>query len=263
MTANVAERGDRYGFLHAAKMEWIKLRSLRATWITLALTVAGAVGMGIAVGVNSKDPHADVTNNVLAGIVSGLLLTGVLGVLTVSGEYTSGSIRATLAAIPNRPKLLAAKAAVFGAAALAAGEAAAFIAFFAGTAALPSSIPAPSLGDPGVLRAVMLSGTALCLIGLLGLGLGAIIRHTGAAVAALVGGVYVGAQILGALAHAAIPYVPIAIIGDSMARAVPVPPQVVQEFAEPLGPWAGFGMLILYAAVALGVGGWLMARRDA
>jgi ABC-2 type transport system permease protein len=262
MAANPLDPADRFGFRHAAKMECIKLASLRATWITLALTVAGAVAIGVAIGISSKDPHADVTNNVLAGIASGLLVTGVLGVLTVSGEYTSGTITTTFAAIPKRPKLLAAKAAVFGSAALVAGEVAAFLAFFVGTEALPGSISAPGLSDPGVLRAVILSGTAYCLIGLLGLGFGAIIRHTGAAVAALVGGVYLGAQLLGALAHAAIPYVPIAIVGDSMARALPAGPETL-EFAEPLSPWAGFGVLILYATAALGAGGWLMARRDA
>ena len=184
----------RYGFPQALRMEWIKLRSLRSTWWTLAVTLAGAVGIATAVGVNTKDAAADLTNNALAGVSLGLLLTGVLGVLVMSGEYSSGMIRATLAAIPNRPMVLAAKAAVFGTVALAVGEAAAFIAFLAGTAALPATAPAPSLDQPGVLRAVVMGGAGYCLIGLIGLGLGAIIRHTPAAIAVLVGGVYVLAQ---------------------------------------------------------------------
>src|ERR671921_788483 len=116
-------------------MEWIKLCSLRSTWWILALTIAGAVGIAVAVGINTKDAAADLTNNALAGISLGLLLVGVLGVLVMTGEYSSGMIRATLAAIPNRPLVLAAKAAVFGAVALAVGEAAAFIAFLVGGAA--------------------------------------------------------------------------------------------------------------------------------
>jgi ABC-2 type transport system permease protein len=124
----------RYGFRQVARMEWIKLRSLRSTWLSLTMTVIGAVAIAIGVGVNSTDPAADVTSNVLAGISAGLLLTGVLGVSVITGEYSSGAIRSTLAAIPNRPLVLAAKAAVFGAAALAAGELAAFTAFLAGTA---------------------------------------------------------------------------------------------------------------------------------
>jgi hypothetical protein len=110
---------------------------------------------------------------------------------------------------------------VFGAVTLIVGEAASFIAFFAEAAALRHGIVAPTLGQPGVLRAVVLSGAAFCLIGLLGLGLGAIIRHSAAAVGVLVAGVYVVAQVI------------------------------------------GLGVLSLYAVIALAVGGWLQAQRDA
>jgi ABC-2 type transport system permease protein len=143
-TTTVGTARGRVRFPQAARMEWIKLRSLRSTWWVLALTVAGAIGIAVAVGVNTEDAAADLTNNALAGIALGLLLVGVLGVLAMTGEYTSGTIRATLAAVPNRPLVLAAKAAVFGAVALAAGEAAAFIAFAAGGAALPTAVPAPA-----------------------------------------------------------------------------------------------------------------------
>jgi ABC-2 type transport system permease protein len=171
-------------------MEWIKLRTLRSTWWTVGIAVAGAIASGVAVGLNTKNASDDLTNNVLAGLIPGLLLSGVLGVLVMTSEYSSGMIRATLAAIPDRPLLLAAKA-VFAVVSLAAGEVAAFGSFFAGAAALPQAIAAPTLGQPGVLRAVALSGTCFCLIGLLGLGLGAIVRHSPAAVGVLVGGVYV------------------------------------------------------------------------
>ncbi|HZD67385.1 MAG TPA: ABC transporter permease [Actinomycetes bacterium] len=259
MTTTAIPRG-RYGFSHAARMEWIKLRSLRSTWWVLAATVAGAVGIAVAVGVNTKDAAADLTNNALAGISLGLLLTGVLGVLLMTGEHSSGMIRATLAAIPNRPLVLAAKAVVFGAVALAAGEVAAFVAFFAGGAALPGGIAAPTLGQPGVLRAVVLSGAGYCLIGLIGLGLGAIVRHTPAAIAVLVGGVYVLAQLVAAFAPAIMPYLPVAIVANSLAVVQPVPIEGQLHF---LSPWAGLGVLCLYAAVSLVAGAWLLARRDA
>src|SRR6266571_6237947 len=141
-----------YRFRHVARMEWIKLRSLRSTWWTLAITVAGATAMAILIGTNTKNAAGDLTNNALAGMVPGLLLAGVLGVLTMTSEYTSGMIRATLAAIPRRPAVLAAKAAVFGAVTLAVGEAAAFVSFLAGGATLGHGISAPTLGQPGVLR---------------------------------------------------------------------------------------------------------------
>jgi hypothetical protein len=101
----------------------------------------------------------------------------------------------------------------------------------------------------------VLAGAGYCLVGLIGLGIGAVIRHSPAAIAILVGGVYVAAQLLGAVARPTIPYLPISIVGNSLAAVKPL--------AHALSPWAGLGMLALYAAVALLVGGFLLARRDA
>jgi hypothetical protein len=249
-----------YRFADAARMEWIKLRSLRSTWWTLAVTIAAAAGIAVAVGVNTEDAAADLTNNALAGISAGLLLTGILGVVTATAEHSSGTIQSTLAAIPNRPLVLAAKAAVFGTAALAAGEAAAFVAFFAGRAALPAGMPGPALGQPGVLRAVVLGGAGYCLIGLLGLGLGAVVRHTALAVGLLVGGVYVVAQLGAALAPVLMPYLPIAVVANSLTV---VQPGMAIGDVHFLSPWAGLGVLVLYAAVAMGAGLWVLAERDA
>src|SRR5215831_8698024 len=116
--AREARRPGHYRFGHVARMEWIKLRSLRSTWWTLGITVCGATAMAVAIGINTRNAGGDLTNNALAGIVPGLLLTGVLGVLTMTGEYTSGMIRATLSAVPRRWLVLAAKAGVFGIVAL-------------------------------------------------------------------------------------------------------------------------------------------------
>ncbi|GAA2542149.1 ABC transporter permease subunit [Winogradskya consettensis] len=245
----------------AARMEWIKLRSLRSTWWTLAVTVAGTVGIGLAVGLNSKNATADLTNNALAGVVPGLLLTGVLGVLTMTGEYSSGTIRATLAVVPRRGVVLAAKAAVFGAVTLIVGEAAAFTAFFAASTTVRHGITAPTPGDPGVLRAIVLSGAAFCLIGLLGLGLGAIVRHSAAAVGVLVAGVYVVVQVIGFFAHSAAAYMPILILENSLSTTRPV--TCGESCPDFLSAWAGLGMLSLYAVIALVAGGWLLARRNA
>jgi len=104
-----------------------------------------------------------------------------------------------------------------------------------------------------VLQAVVLSGAGFGLIGLIGLGLGAIIRHTPAAIAVLVGGVYVVAQFIGGITGTLMAYVPISIVANSMATT-----------QDPmLSPWAGLGLLGLYAGVLLSVGGWLLTRRDA
>jgi hypothetical protein len=254
----------RYRFRHVARMEWIKLRSLRSTWWTLVITAAGAVAMGAVIGYNTRNPAGDLTNNALAGVIPGLLLTGVLGVLTITGEYSSGLIRASLAATPRRPLLLAAKAVVFGAVSLAAGEAAAFAAFFAGGATLRHGIAGPALGEPGVLRAVVLAGASFSLVGLLGLGLGAIIRHTAAAIAVLAGGVYLLSQLIAVAVHPLLAYLPISIIGNSLTTTRPETcAGQVALCPHVLSPWVGLAVLCLEVAVVLGAGCWLLARRDA
>src|SRR6266699_3022677 len=210
----------RYRFRDVAAMEWIKLVTLRSTWWTLAITLAGAVAMAVVIGLNTKNAAADLTNNALAGMVHGLLLTGVLGVLIMTSEYTSGMIRATLAAAPRRPLVLAAKAAVFGGVTLVLGEAAAFTAFLAGGAALRHGITAPALTQPGVLRAVVLSGASA--------------------------------------------YLPISIIANSLGTTKPETcGGSAGSCPHLLSAWAGLGVLCLYAAALLAVGGWLLSGRDA
>jgi ABC-type transport system involved in multi-copper enzyme maturation permease subunit len=218
----------------------------------------------VAVGLNTRDASVDLTNNALAGVVPGVLLIGVLGVLTMTGEYSSGTIRATLTATPRRPLVLLAKAVVFAAVTLVVGLVASFLAFFAETVTLRPGIAAPTLGQPGVLRAVVLTGAAFCLIGLLGLGLGAIVRHSAAAVGLLVAGVYVLVQVIGFLAHGAAPYMPILILANSLSTTRPVTCGTDDASCPDfLSAWAGLGVLSLYAAVALAIGGWLLAKRDA
>jgi hypothetical protein len=253
-----------YRFTDVARMEWIKLRSLRSTWWTLMLTAVGAIGIAVTVGINTRNAHDDLTNNALAGIAPGLLFAGVLGALVMTSEYTSGLIRATLAAAPNRVLVLAAKAAVFGAVALLLGEATAFLSFFAGGATLGHGIPAPTLGQPGVLRAVLLTGAGFCLIGLFGLGVGAIIRHTAAAVAVVVGATFVLSIFIRAVSHEAVKYMPVGIVANSLSVTKPLTcGGQAGPCPQALSAWAGLGMLGLYAGVALLIGGWLLARRDA
>lgn len=240
----------------ACRMESIKLRTLRSNWAGLSLAVLAAVGVSIAVGVKTKDPAADLTNNFLAGIGIGLLVTGVLGTLVMSSEYTTGMVRSSLTAIPNRRMLLAAKAAVYGVAALVVGEIASVISFFAGRAAASAhGITGPGIADASVIRAILFGGLGYALIGLIGVGIGALVRHTPAAIAVMFGGVYLLAQVLGGVLPSTRAYVPIAIVGDSLTT-VHRP-----HYALP----AVLGVLVLagYAAVALAAGGWRLAHRDA
>lgn len=254
-----------YRFRHAARMEWIKLRSLRSTVWVLAATVVVMIGIGVLVMANTKPPATaadravfDPTNNVLAGVALGQLAIGALGVLLMTSEYSSGMIRATLAAIPNRPLVVAAKAAVFGVVSLVVGEVVTFVEFLAGRAALPAAVPHPDLGQPGVLRAVALSGAYLCMVGLIGLGIGAIARHTAAGIGAVVGLLFVLPLVVAGVEGGPEPaakFFPTFIAGNSLAVSKPV--------AQMLSPWAGFAVLCGYTVVALLAGAFVLARRDA
>lgn len=244
-----------YRFGHVARMEWIKLRTLRSTRWSLLAALAGLIGIGIASGFNTRNPRGDVTNNILAGGALASLVFAVLGVLVMTSEYSSGTIRATLAASPRRPLVLTAKASVFGVAALITGELATFAGFLTGAAFVRTGVPHPALSQPDVLRAVALSGAYLSLVGLIGLALGAIVRHGAAAITTVVALVFV-APLLGLAATPAGKFIPELIYANSLGATQPV-----SGFS--LSPWAGLGIICAYAVVLLAVGGWLFARRDA
>ncbi len=262
MTAHASHQPPgRYRFRQLARMEWIKLRSLRSTWLTLAIAVAASAGIALAIGSSSTASGGMFVGNTLVGmligVLIGVLLIGVVGVLAMTSEYTSGTIRATFAAAPRRLKVLAAKAAVVGAVALITGEAAAFLSFFAGRMTLRHGITAPALSQPGVLRAIVLTGASLSLIGLFGLGLGAIIRHTAAAITVVVGIVCAG----GPLNLAIRPYLPIYIVSHSLSATTPLcRPGAASCW---LSAWSGLGMLAIYAAIAMVLGALILAWRDA
>ena len=247
---------DGYGFRHVARMEWIKMRSLRSVWWVLAGGMAASVALGVVAGYNTRNAGGDPTSNVLAGVALGQVITGVLGVLAMTSEYSSGLIRTTFAAVPRRPLVLAAKALVFGLTCLVAGEIVTFASFIGGIAALRSSVPRPVLSDPVVLRAVVLTGAYLALTGLIGLGIGTILRHGAAAAGVLVGGLYVLPIITGAASHKVGLFMPILIVGNSLAAVKPVP-------GFTWSPWLELGIVAAYPLVLLTAGGWLLARRDA
>jgi len=256
-----------YGWRSAVRMEWLKLRSVRSTaWILL---VFAASMIGIAILVLSHENWAtmspsdrasfDPTNAGFAGLALGQLAFGVLGVLIITSEFRSGMIRATFAAVPRRPLLFAAKAGVLGGVALAAGEVLAFASFALGEAVLKAPAPHASLGQPGVLRAVLMAGAYPALIALIGLGFGAMIRHTAGAISAVVGVLFVLPLILvplgTSLQNSAGKFLPMIIAENSITA--------VKPDAGNLAPGVGFGLLCLYALAALAAGGWLLTRRDA
>jgi hypothetical protein len=242
-------------------MEWIKLRSLRSTWLALALAVIAPAGIALATGGGNTTSGGTSVSNTLTGMLIGVLLTGVAGVLAMTSEYASGTISATFAAAPRRLRVLAARAAVVGAAALVTGEAAAFLSFFAGGMTLRHGITAPALSQPGVLRAIVLTGASLSLIAVFGLGLGAIIRHTAAAITVVVGIVFAGGTFIGQSDFAIRPYLPLYIVSHSLGATGPAClPGMASCW---LSPWSGLGLLAGYAAIVMLLGGLILARRDA
>jgi ABC-2 type transport system permease protein len=247
---------SRYGFREVARMEWIKLSSLRSVTWTLALGMAATVALGVVAGYNTRSVSGDPTSNVLSGILLGQLITGVLGVGVMTSEYSSGLIRVTLAAVPRRPQVLWAKAFVFGGVVLLAGEVTAFAAFGGGIAALRPSVPHPALSQGPVLRAVAMTGAYLALTGLMGLGIGALVRHGAAAAATLVGGLFVLPPVVGAASRSAGKFMPELIAGNSLAAVKPVP-------GFTWSPWLELGIVALYPVALLAAGCWRLVRRDA
>jgi ABC-type transport system involved in multi-copper enzyme maturation permease subunit len=254
-----------YGFRTVAQMEWQKLRTVRSTWFIVAIFAAALIGLALlvvshenyaqmsAAGRASFDP----TYDAFLGLVLGQLLFGVLGVLAITTEFSSGMIRATFAAAPSRPLVLAAKAAVLGAVTLAAGEISAFAAFFAGQAILKAPAPHATLGQPGVLRAVLMAGAYPALIALISLGIGAVIRHTAGAVCGMVGVVFVLPLLFSlgsSLQATAQKFLP-----DTMRNSL----IAVKPVAHLLSPGLTFGLLCVYAMAALAAGAWALTRRDA
>ena len=256
----------RYRVVHVMRAEWVKLRSVRSVRWVLAAMIVGTLALGITDCLVEASDWAHMTaasrarfdpaNISLAGLAFAPLAIGIAGVLVMSGEYGSGLIRSTLAAVPRRRLLLVAKAAVLAAVALALSEVTVFTAFLAGQAVLAGRAPHATLGQPGVLRAVALSGAYLALLALFGLGLGAVIRRSAGAIAAYAGLVLVLPYVLLALPGNPARFVPETMLASSVAAVRP------QAHYLPPG-WEGFALMAVYAAVTLAAGGWLLSRRDA
>ena len=254
-----------------ARSEWIKLCTVRSAYWTLLATAAGMIGFGALLSAAyvrhypSVRPAArsafDPAAYSLSGFFLAQLAIAVLGVVVMTSEYATGSIRSTLAAAPQRATVLAAKAAVFGAVAAATGTASAFAAFFTGQAILAHKGIEAHLGGPGVVRSVIGAGLYLAVLGLLALGLGIVIRRTAGAVAAVVCLILVLPVLVQGLPsawQAAITrYLPSAAGQAIIGRTKFTPP------GHLLSPWAGFALFCAYTAAVLTAAAVVLNRRDA
>lgn len=248
--------------------EWTKLRSLRSTVFSLLAAVVFVVGLAVlvpAVTVAHWPPRDvreaagfDPTSRSLAGIFLAQLAIGVLGVLLMTGEYATGMIRATLAAVPARLPVLWAKAAVFAAATLAVMLPAVLGAFLIGQSILQSKHLQTGLGDPAVLRAVLGAALYLTVVGLLGLGLGALLRNTAGGISALFGVLFVLPIIVRFLPTS---------WSDPIDKYLPstVGQVITHVHPDPAGfaPWTGFAIFCGYAAVVMALAAVRLRRADA
>jgi ABC-2 type transport system permease protein len=255
----------------AVHAEWTKLRTASGTiWLLLAviaLTVALSAGAAAAARCPSAGCGQDPARISLTGVELGQAVVAVLAVLAISGEYGTGMIRTTLAAMPRRTTVLAAKAATLTGLVLAAGTIAVLGSVLAGQLILPGhgftaahGFPPLSLADGPMLRAAAGSVLYLALIALLSLGAATAVRESAVAVGVVLGLLYL------------FPIVAAVVTDPHWRRHLeqigPMSAGLAIQATTglrslPLSPWAGLGVLAAWAATALLAGGLLLRLRDA
>jgi ABC-2 type transport system permease protein len=256
-------------FSAAMRAEWIKLRSVRSTVWSLLVTIVLTVGLGAlfcAARVARADhldrgdiQNFDPTSFSLNGLFLAQLAIGVLGVLVITSEYSTGQIRATFGATPQRRLVLMAKLLTFMVVVLVVGLITCFTAFFIGQGILSGKFSEAHLGDPGVLRAVVGGALYLTVIGGLGVGLGTLLRRTAGAIGALVALLL----ILPILAN----FLP-SPWNNNITKFLPMQAgsaifQANAPSGDSLSLWTGFAVLCAYAVVSVAAGAVLLTRRDA
>lgn len=260
--------GSRVTFGRVMASEWTKLRSVRSTYWTVISMFVVTVGLGMLISwavttsydeLSASDKATfDPTAISLSGLTFGQLAIAVLGAMVISVEYSTGGIRSTFTAVPQRLKLFGAKAVVFFLLALVTGLVVSFASFFVGQFFLGREDIGASLGDTDVLRAVVGGGLYLAGSGMFGFAFGALLRSTA-------GGI--------TLAVAALMVLPIIAAtlpggwGDTIERYFTsnAGSQIttVTSTGNVLSPWAGYLVFTVWWLVILAIAAVLLKRRDA
>jgi ABC-2 type transport system permease protein len=259
----MAQRVTQRRVIHA---EFTKLRSLPSAAWSLLISVVVITGFGVLYSSlrAARPPQGpaavaafDSTSASLAGVEIAMLVTGVLGVLFLTGEYATGQVRSTFTAVPRRLPVLWGKAVVLALAAFTACAVAAVAAFTIGQSILSARHLGTSLGDPGTVRAILGSALFLAVAALLGLGLGALLRSTAGAIGLLFGALFALQVIAGLLPGT---------WSDQVTRYLPGPAglDITATVPDPasLAPWTGLGLFCLYTAVVLGLAAWRVRRQE-
>jgi ABC-2 type transport system permease protein len=244
--------------------EWIKFRTLRSSWAVLGGAVIGIFVIALIVAYNTRHLSPalqadDLTpSSTMQGYYLGQLLMGALGVLFVSGEYSTGMIRSTLAAVPKRLPVLWAKLIVFLAITAVTMTAVCLIAFICAQALIGNYRTGYSLSDPGVLRVVLGTGIYLTLVAALGAALGWIVRSTPGGLVAYFATILVFpilfGNVLGNWGKHIAQFLP-STAGASFSTSIRESPS--------LSPWIGLTVLVAWTVLALTVAAVLLKRRDA
>ncbi|HWU09529.1 MAG TPA: ABC transporter permease subunit [Streptomyces sp.] len=249
--------------------EWTKIRTVSSTTWTLisAFAVTVVVGAALSALLNSQFdelPAAeratfDPTFVSFSGMVLGQLAMVVFGVLVVGTEYSSGMIRTSLAAVPQRGSFLFSKIAVAGVLALLVGLATSFVTFFLSQAVLGDR--GTGIGAENVLRAVFGGGVYMGLIAVLSMGVATMLRSSMLSLGILMPFFFLVSQILSAVpgAKSVARYFP----DQAGSKIMQVVPDAMNTDPAPYGPWAGLGIMALWVVAAL-IGGYLvLKKRDA
>lgn len=247
------------------RSEWTKLRSLRSTVYTLVVAVILMVGLAALFSAITAskpggfDPGETATTTSQGSALFAQLAIGVLGVLLISGEYSTGSIRSSLAVVPRRLPMLWAKVIVFASAVFLTMLVASATSFFVGQALLEGNHMSVSLTDPGAVRGVVGAALYLTVVGVTGMALGALLRNTAAAISTIVVVFFVLAPLTLVLPASwtghFVQYLP------STAGAMLFSGHY--GIANPLAPWTGFAVMCAYAITLLGLAAWRLHRVDA
>ncbi|WP_051451548.1 ABC transporter permease subunit [Actinospica robiniae] len=260
----------RAGFGGALASEWTKIRSVRSTVWTLAAAIIVAVGIstlgnwGQASHTNlsaAQLERRDLVARSMFGIMLGQLVMVVFGALAVTSEYATGMIRTSLSAQPRRLHVFFAKLVVVAVIAFVVGEVISFASFLIGTHFWAEKGVHLSLSSHGALQAVIGGGLYLDGAALLAFGIGAALRHTAGTITLGVALLFVVTVIVNFMPDSwqadVDKYLP-ANAGSQVWAT-----QHTADVGTAFGAWAGFGIYMLYAAVALLAGLWVFKKKDA
>jgi ABC-2 type transport system permease protein len=265
-TRAVPAASRRPGLPGTLRSELTKILSVRSTYWTLLAQVMASIGWAVlfCAGTVSHGagPNFNAAGASLTGQVAlGELIIVVLGALVITSEYSTGMIRTSLAVMPRRGVLYAAKAIVFAGVTLTISLIASFADFFIGQAILASKHLNTTLAQPDVLRAVLLSAAIVTVFGLLAYGTGALIRHTAGAITSILGVIFLLPLLGQALPTAWFQDLQRWLPGGGALSPIPssAPPFSPHLFSA----WGEFAVFCGYAVVLLALGAWSFIRRDA